>query len=162
MVSRGSERRHIVRGSRVLDLRSPESTGEALAAEIRSAEAAVSSWSFVSYPNFPLRSQSKSVQLPAVSSAPPAPDRALRNLVRETHLAPSQLVLPVFVRGGRKVRRPVGSMPGVNQTSIDEMLRDAEAAAKAKVGGSFSLASRKRKTRPARRRGMKRARYSWQ
>jgi len=26
-------------------------------------------------------------------------------------------------------------MPGVNQTSIDEMLRDAEAAAKAKVGG---------------------------
>jgi len=26
-------------------------------------------------------------------------------------------------------------MPGVNQTSVDEMLRDAEAAAKAKVGG---------------------------
>ncbi|HEX7595785.1 MAG TPA: porphobilinogen synthase [Gemmatimonadaceae bacterium] len=60
---------------------------------------------------------------------------ALRNLVRETHLAPSQLVLPVFVRDGRKIRRPVGSMPGVNQTSVDEMLRDAEAAAKAKVGG---------------------------
>ena len=60
---------------------------------------------------------------------------ALRNLVRETHLAPSQLVLPVFVRDGNKIRRPVSSMPGVNQTSIDEMLRDAEAAAKAKVGG---------------------------
>jgi porphobilinogen synthase len=60
---------------------------------------------------------------------------ALRNLVRETHLAPSQLVLPVFVRDGKKIRRPVGSMPGVNQTSVDEMLRDAEAAAKAKVGG---------------------------
>src|SRR2546429_6012076 len=60
---------------------------------------------------------------------------ALRNLVRETHLAPAQLVLPVFVREGRKLRRPVGSMPGVNQTSVDEMLRDAEAAAKAKVGG---------------------------
>jgi len=60
---------------------------------------------------------------------------ALRNLVRETHLAPSQLVLPVFVRDGRKVRRPVGSMPGVNQTSVDEMLHDAEAAAKAGVGG---------------------------
>jgi porphobilinogen synthase len=60
---------------------------------------------------------------------------ALRNLVRETHLAPSQLVLPVFVRAGKKLRRPVGSMPGVNQTSVDEMLRDAEAAAKAKVGG---------------------------
>jgi porphobilinogen synthase len=56
-------------------------------------------------------------------------------MVRETHLAPSQLVLPVFVRDGKKIRRPVGSMPGVNQTSVDEMLRDAEAAAKAKVGG---------------------------
>src|SRR5256714_2535475 len=60
---------------------------------------------------------------------------ALRNLVRETQLAPAQLVLPVFVRDGKKLRRPVGSMPGVNQTSVDEMLRDAEAAAKAKVGG---------------------------
>src|SRR3954470_20503090 len=60
---------------------------------------------------------------------------ALRNLVRETQLAPAQLVLPVFVRDGKKLRRPVGSMPGVNQTSVDEMLRDAEAAAKANVGG---------------------------
>lgn len=60
---------------------------------------------------------------------------ALRNLVRETQLAPSQLVLPVFVREGKKLRRPVGSMPGVNQTSVDEMLRDAEAAAKEGVGG---------------------------
>src|SRR3954464_14270621 len=60
---------------------------------------------------------------------------ALRNLVRETQLAPSQLVLPVFVRDGKKLRRAVGSMPGVNQTSVDEMLRDAESAAKAGVGG---------------------------
>ena len=60
---------------------------------------------------------------------------ALRNLVRETSLSPSQLVLPVFVRDGRKVRRPVDAMPGVAQTSVDEMLKDAEAAAKAGVGG---------------------------
>ena len=60
---------------------------------------------------------------------------ALRTLVRETHLAPSQLVLPVFVREGKKFRKAVESMPGINQTSVDEMLRDAEAAAKAKVGG---------------------------
>ena len=60
---------------------------------------------------------------------------ALRNLVRETHLAPAQLVLPVFVRAGKKLRKVVESMPGINQTSVDEMLRDAEAAAKAKVGG---------------------------
>ncbi|MFL5566782.1 MAG: porphobilinogen synthase [Gemmatimonadaceae bacterium] len=59
----------------------------------------------------------------------------LRNLVRETSLSPSQLVLPVFVRSGKKLRRPVESMPGVSQTSVDEMLRDADAAAKANVGG---------------------------
>jgi len=50
-------------------------------------------------------------------------------------LAPSQLVLPLFVRDGKKLRTPVGSMPGVSQTSVDEMLRDAELAAKAGVGG---------------------------
>ena len=60
---------------------------------------------------------------------------ALRNLVRETHLAAAQLVLPVFVRDGKKLRRAVASMPGVNQTSVDELLRDTEAAAKAGVGG---------------------------
>ena len=55
--------------------------------------------------------------------------------MRETLLAPAQLVLPLFVRDGKKVRRAVASMPGVAQTSVDEMLRDAEAAAKAGVGG---------------------------
>ena len=60
---------------------------------------------------------------------------ALRALVRETLLAPSQLVLPLFVRAGKGMRQPVSSMPGVSRTSVDEMLRDAEAAAKAGVGG---------------------------
>ena len=60
---------------------------------------------------------------------------ALRRLVRETHLGAAQLILPLFVRSGRNVRQLVGSMPGVAQTSPDEMLRDAEAAAEAGVGG---------------------------
>ena len=60
---------------------------------------------------------------------------ALRRLVRETALLPSQLVLPLFVRSGTKVRQAVGSMPGCFQTSVDEMLRDGERAAKAGVGG---------------------------
>ena len=46
-----------------------------------------------------------------------------------------QLVLPLFVRSGEGLRQPVESMPGVHQTSVDEMLRDAEAAAEAGVGG---------------------------
>jgi porphobilinogen synthase len=60
---------------------------------------------------------------------------ALRNLVRETMLAPSQLVLPLFVRDGKNLRRPVESMPGVAQTSPDEVIRDVERAASAGVGG---------------------------
>jgi porphobilinogen synthase len=59
----------------------------------------------------------------------------LRRLVRETRLDPAQLVLPVFVRSGVELRQPVGSMPGVAQTSVDEMLRDASDAAQAGVGG---------------------------
>ena len=56
-------------------------------------------------------------------------------MVRETLLVPSQLVLPLFVRPGSGVRQPVRSMPGVHQTSVDEMLGDARAAAAVGVGG---------------------------
>lgn len=52
----------------------------------------------------------------------------LRSLVRETDLGPGNLVLPLFVTEGDGVRRPVSSMPGVDQTSVDELLRDAEQA----------------------------------
>ena len=60
---------------------------------------------------------------------------SLRRLIQETHLAPSQLVLPLFVRSGSRVRKPVGSMPGVFQLSVDEMLRDLDEASEEGVGG---------------------------
>ena len=44
-----------------------------------------------------------------------------------------QLVLPLFVRSGRKLRRPIGAMPGVCQLSPDELVRDAAQAQKAGV-----------------------------
>jgi porphobilinogen synthase len=53
----------------------------------------------------------------------------LRALVRETHLEPSQLVYPLFVCPGEGIRAPVGSMPGVAQLSVDEVVREAAAAA---------------------------------
>jgi len=53
---------------------------------------------------------------------------ALRRLVSETRLHPDQLVLPLFVRSGRKLRRAIAAMPGVFQLSPDELLRDAAAA----------------------------------
>src|SRR6476661_10410040 len=60
---------------------------------------------------------------------------ALRALVRETRLSPSQLVLPLFARPGERTRQPVESMTGVHQTSVDELVKDARAAADAGVGG---------------------------
>ena len=53
---------------------------------------------------------------------------ALRRLVAETSLNVSQLVLPLFARAGKKLRRPVDAMPGVFQLSPDELLREAAAA----------------------------------
>ncbi|MDP3909432.1 MAG: porphobilinogen synthase [Gemmatimonadales bacterium] len=60
---------------------------------------------------------------------------ALRRLVQETHLVPSQLVWPLFVAHGKGVRRPVGAMPGVSQLSVDELVKDAERARSLGLGG---------------------------
>ena len=46
----------------------------------------------------------------------------------ETHVDARQLVLPLFVRSGKKVRRAVGAMPDVFQLSPDEALADAAEA----------------------------------
>jgi porphobilinogen synthase len=53
---------------------------------------------------------------------------ALRRLVAETHLSASQLVLPLFARSGKKLRREIAAMPGVCQFSPDELLREAARA----------------------------------
>jgi porphobilinogen synthase len=58
---------------------------------------------------------------------------ALRQLIAETHLSARQLILPLFAVPGEKVRKAVGSMPGVFQLSIDEMVREAAEAQRAGV-----------------------------
>jgi len=60
---------------------------------------------------------------------------ALRRLVQETHIAPSQLIWPVFVAHGEGLRRPVASLPGVAQLSVDQTVKDAERAAALGLGG---------------------------
>ena len=50
---------------------------------------------------------------------------ALRDLVRETPLAPDDLVYPLFILPGRDVRNPVASMPGVDQLSVDRLEAEA-------------------------------------
>ncbi|MGE5800828.1 MAG: porphobilinogen synthase [Gemmatimonadota bacterium] len=60
---------------------------------------------------------------------------ALRRLVQETHVVPSQLVWPLFVVHGEGTRRPVAALPGVAQVSVDELVKDAERAATLGLGG---------------------------
>jgi porphobilinogen synthase len=49
----------------------------------------------------------------------------LRRMVRETRLAPEDFIQPLFVCPGREVRKPIESMPGVAQLSIDIAVREA-------------------------------------
>ncbi|MFJ3394325.1 porphobilinogen synthase [Leifsonia aquatica] len=60
---------------------------------------------------------------------------ALRRLTAETRLHPAELILPMFVREGTSEPVPIGSMPGVQQHSIDSLKRAAVEAAEAGVGG---------------------------
>jgi porphobilinogen synthase len=53
---------------------------------------------------------------------------ALRSLVRETRLTPEGLVYPLFVCPGEGVRKPVRSMPGVFNLSVDEAVKEASEA----------------------------------
>src|SRR5437016_10097470 len=58
---------------------------------------------------------------------------ALRSLVRETVLTPSDFIQPFFVVEGTDVRTPIGSMPGVAQLSIDHLIGEAKQTADAHI-----------------------------
>jgi len=49
---------------------------------------------------------------------------ALRSFVRETHLTPAGFVYPLFICPGERVRKPVRSMPGVCNYSVDEAVKE--------------------------------------
>jgi porphobilinogen synthase len=55
-------------------------------------------------------------------------NETLRRMVRETRLSVDDLILPLFVCPGSKVERPVGSMPGVAQLSVDRVVEKAKGA----------------------------------
>ncbi|HEU5414910.1 MAG TPA: porphobilinogen synthase [Candidatus Angelobacter sp.] len=60
---------------------------------------------------------------------------SLRSLVRETHLEPSNFIYPLFVCPGERVRKEIGSMPGVFNLSIDEAVKEAREAKSLGLGG---------------------------
>ncbi|NIQ87553.1 MAG: porphobilinogen synthase [Deltaproteobacteria bacterium] len=49
----------------------------------------------------------------------------IRSMVRETSLSAHDFIYPFFVVPGSGVRNPIGSMPGVFQLSVDELVKDA-------------------------------------
>ena len=53
---------------------------------------------------------------------------ALRDLVRETTLQPSDLILPIFVQEGLEGSSPIGSMPGVSRHGITSAVEEAGSA----------------------------------
>jgi len=53
---------------------------------------------------------------------------ALRRMVRETRLSADNLVLPLFACGGSGIAKPVSSMPGVFQHSVDRLAETAREA----------------------------------
>lgn len=53
---------------------------------------------------------------------------AIRRMVRETRLDPSNLILPMFIMEGDDARSPIASMPGVARTGMRHTLAEAKAA----------------------------------
>ena len=57
----------------------------------------------------------------------------IRRMVREHVLTVDDLIWPLFLVDGERMRIPVSSMPGVERVSIDEAVRDVERAAKLRI-----------------------------
>ncbi len=49
-------------------------------------------------------------------------------MIRETHLSPDDLILPLFVRPGKGVKQPISSMPGHFQLSTDFLTKEVKEA----------------------------------
>ncbi|MBF0195216.1 MAG: porphobilinogen synthase [Magnetococcales bacterium] len=60
---------------------------------------------------------------------------AIRRMVRENHLRCEDLILPLFIVPGQNIKKPVISMPGVDQLSIDKAIEIASQAEKLGLGG---------------------------
>ena len=68
------------------------------------------------------------------SSVPHRPRRLrqsglLRSMVRETHVRRDDLIMPLFACPGQGQRRPIASMPGIDQLSIDLLVEECRAIA---------------------------------
>ena len=57
----------------------------------------------------------------------------LRRMVRETRITPDDFIVPLFVSHGQAVQKPITSMPGQFQWSVDKLSREAETIAALRI-----------------------------
>ncbi|MBM3933277.1 MAG: porphobilinogen synthase [SAR202 cluster bacterium] len=62
-------------------------------------------------------------------------NQAIRTLVQETRLSVGDLINPMFVTHGRDVRADIKPMPGVQQLSLDHLIRECESVAEMGIPG---------------------------
>jgi len=85
---------------------------------------------------------------------------ALRGLVRETRLATSGLIYPMFVCPGTRIRQEVSSMPGIYQQSVDQVVEECREVESLGIPGIILLGCPKPRTPAAPAPSAKRAWYS--
>ncbi len=61
----------------------------------------------------------------------------MRRLVRETHLQPSNFVMPLFAVPGEGIKREIGAMPGNYQMSVDEIVKECRELESLGIGGTI-------------------------
>jgi len=62
-------------------------------------------------------------------------NEGIRAMVRETHLAPEQLVYPMFVCPGAGIKKEISSMPGNYHWSIDTLVEEVRSVKSLGIGG---------------------------
>jgi porphobilinogen synthase len=60
-------------------------------------------------------------------------NESFRRMIRETALSVNNLIYPMFVVFGKGIRRPIASMPGIFQLSIDELVKEAREVQSLKI-----------------------------
>jgi porphobilinogen synthase len=59
----------------------------------------------------------------------------VRELVQDVRLAAGNFILPLFVRPGEGIRRPIAALPGHFQLSVDQLAPEIRRAVELKLGG---------------------------
>ena len=73
-----------------------------------------------------MSSSIKPSQFPAIRMRRMRKDAFSRAMMQENVITPADLIYPVFIQEGQNLRTPVGSLPGVERLSVDQLLHVAE------------------------------------